>query len=330
MRKTVLKVIIGGLGVLGIIFLLTRPKPHEKTRIGVLVPVEHPALKKIVSGFESTITQSLGDRVSIEIKNAQGDAHLQAVLLQSFLDPPVDLLVTVTTQPTQMALQKADQKQPVLFLAARMDRLPLSLQKDRKLAGILDEIDLSMHLRLLKTVLPNLHKLTVVYSISDKILPEVEHLSSLLSRDHILLQKLGVQTVADLYQIKDSIEGDTDAILVLKDVVVTSGIEPLIKQAESLHKPLIVSDEASVSVGACFGLGVKEEDIGKQGAGVALRMLPQDGQVSTPDGPLIENVANIQVFMNQSACIRQGLVPTQVTQAVEHEHVPVQFLPESN
>lgn len=110
----------------------------------------------------------------------------------------------------------------------------------------------------------------------------------------------------------------------------TSGIEPLIKQAEFLHKPLIVSDEASVSIGACLGLGVKEEDIGKQGARVALRMLTQDGQASTPDGPPIENVANIQLFVNQAACIRQGLFPTQVTQAAEHEHVPIQFLPESN
>lgn len=330
MRKTVLKVIIGVLGILGLVFFLTRPTLHEKILIGVVVPIEHPALKKIVSGFENTIIQSLGDRVSVEVKNAQGDPHLQATVLQSFLDRPVDLLVTVTTQPTQMALQKTDQKQPVLFLAARMDRLPLSLQKDRKLAGILDEIDLSLHLRLLKKVFPHPHKLTLVYSVSDKILPEVEQLSSLLSGDHILLQKLGVQTVSDLYQIKDSIEGDTDAVLVLKDVVVTSGIETLIKQVEFLRKPLIVSDEASVSVGACFGLGVKEEDIGKQGARVALRMLPQSGQASAPDSPLIENVANIQVFVNQAACIRQGLVPTQVTQAAEHEHVPVQFLPESN
>lgn len=276
-------------------YLLTQHKKHQTLHVAIITPIEHPALKQIVSGFTKTLQEKFGKRIFIEVQNAQGDLSIQSTIIQNFSEQHPDLLVTVATQPTQMALQQTSKEQAILFLAASQTVLP-STQNSRKLAGIIDEVEMSTRAKLLQEVLPKLHKISVVYSLTDKILPEVQRLTELLGKKQITVQKLGIQKIADLYQIVTTISEDTDAIFILEDLLVTSGIQVLVKQADHIHRPLIASDETSVSKGASFALSVRQEEIGIQGAELAATILNTSTSARSTDIYRVEVVKKIQIF----------------------------------
>ena len=67
--------------------------------------------------------------------------------------------------------------------------------------------------------------------------------------------------------------------------------------AAARHIPLITSDEGSVENGAGFALGVRERQIGVEGAQLAVQVL--NGK-NACDLPIVE-VKKLSVFINQDA-----------------------------
>ena len=120
-----------------------------------------------------------------------------------------------------------------------------------------------------------------------------------------------VQNVADLYTVSSRIESDAQAIFILKDNLVASGISTLVQQANERKIPLITSDEGSNKNGGAFAIGVIEADIGRQGAKMAAELLMQ-GSVN---GDRIQNLRRILVFINKEACKSQGVDVNNVVNA---------------
>lgn len=290
----------------------------HKRKVGLITPAPHPALEKIILGFEKSLSEKMGDQVEIEVQNAQGDAHIQASSIQAFLDRKVDLLVTISTRTTQMALSKVTSQQPVLFLSAEIKK-PLH----RTLFGVNDEIDIAQHFDLILKVLPTLKKMSVVYSVNEKIIPEVEKLTSFCNKAHIQLQKIGIQSLPELSQ--SLIDEDTDGIFVFKDILVTNGIQILIQKANQLQKPLLVSDEESVSQGACFALGVQEQDIGKQGGILAAKFL-QNPHIFL-EKFYVEPVQKVQLFFHEKACAMQQVDVNLLKQVAKTFQIVTKRLP---
>lgn len=308
-------------GVLVVGFVVMR-KPHKGLRVGVVIPVEHPALRQIVKRFSQTLQTNLPNQVEIEVQNAQGDTDTQSSLIRNFLNQPVDLLVTVSTRTTQQAIQQASGAQPILFLSAEVASLKMA-SSERLVAGVNDDLDLTQQVMMLKQTIPNLKKVSVVYSQSEKIFPEIDRLQSLLALQHVALQKLGVTLQSDVAQVCHLIDADTDAIFVLKDVLVTNAIQPLVQTAKQLHKPLVTSDESTVYAGAAFALGVREADIGKQGGKLAANLLRNKQQLRNQNNYKIESVQPVMVFVNEKACVQQGVDPEHLRAAAAQQHAQV-------
>lgn len=76
----------------------------EKTyEIGICQLVQHPALDAATEGFKDALTEKLGDRVSFDEQNAQGDSATCATIVNSFVSSKVDLILANATAPLQSA-----------------------------------------------------------------------------------------------------------------------------------------------------------------------------------------------------------------------------------
>lgn len=71
--------------------------------VGIIQLVEHPALDAATQGFKDALTEKLGDAVSFDENNAQGDSANCATIANSQVSANVDLILANATAPLQAA-----------------------------------------------------------------------------------------------------------------------------------------------------------------------------------------------------------------------------------
>lgn len=274
----------------------------EKT-IGIVLPMDHVALRAIVSGFEEAVTKNYPGKVRFEVDNAQHDLNVQRAIIQKFINQKVDLIVPVATATTQMTMNMV-RNQPILGLAAMV---PDSVRDQNTMAnrytGVRDEIDSAKQVAFIHAILPKVKKITLIYSADDKVIPEASTTIAVAKQNGISVQPLMIQNLSDLYSSSQRIAKDSQAIFILKDNLVVSGITTLVYNANKRHLPLITSDEGTVSSGAATALGVEEKQIGVEGGELAAKILNGQPISQLP----IQPMKQLLIFINTQAAAAQGL-----------------------
>lgn len=311
-----MKVILMLLGLL-LFSSATIAQSAEKT-IGIILPIQHKALDAIVQGFTQTLQENYPQKINFVIQNAQGDVNLQRAIIQKFINQKVTMIVPVATTTAQMTIAMVRQ-QPIVALAAMIPETERQKMKNHNVTGVEDEISPKKQLALVQGILPQLQKLTLIYSSSDKIIPEVNATIHYAQQANISVQKLMIQNLADLYTMSRQIAKDSQAIMILKDNMVASGINTLIQAAKQRRLPLITQDEGTIRNGAAVALGVRERDIGKTGAELARRVLNGEAIAQIP----IQQMTELAVFVNTRASQEQGLNLDAIKRFAQQQHYQV-------
>ena len=224
---------------------------------------------------------------------------LEQSITKKFLAQDYTLIVPIGTASTQAVIAQSKGAVPIISLAAKIEGKSLPLQMRGKFGNVLDEIPPKKIFEFAKSVIPDLHHMSLIYSGQEKSFAEVQEIEHLAPTLKVNLQKLMIQNQADLYAMVNLVHETSQAIFILKDHPVVSGIETLHRQASKLGIPVVSSDEGSVRQGACFALGAKESQIGEIGAQLILTYLRE--------GKLVEReLEDLFVFINEEACIKQS------------------------
>jgi len=242
-----------------------RSQSHVK-KVGIVIPIEHQALREITQAFQETLSKLVKSPIKFNIGNAQGDNNLQHAIICQMRDANYDLIVPVSTSVTQMSMVLST-TQPIIGLAADITG------KQNNAVIVNDEIDKATSISFIRKVYPHLKKITIVYSTSNKIFQELKQVEHACKIYQIVVQRLMIQNLTDLYSASQAIHKDAQAIFILKDSLVASGINTLVQIASQRKIPLISSDEGTVKNGAGFALGVREKNIGEEGAKLAAKIL---------------------------------------------------------
>lgn len=290
-------------------------------KIGVLVPMQHQAMDEITKGFIQELQEDYKGKIIFMIKNAQGDANLQRAILQEFMRQNVNLIAPIGTQATQMALAMIRDK-PIIGIAAEYSEQERKLRKPCNITIVDDEISVALQMAFVREVMPNLKQITLVHSPSDKIMPEVQDCIKYGQQYGIKVQDLTVQQLSDLYTISNNISASSQAIFILKDSLIASGIRTLVQQGEKRHIPVISSDDGSVQNGALFALGVKERQIGVIGAKLAGQVLHGTDVCKIP----FATMTNPFVFINVAAARKLNFAISRIEKAAQvHGYKIIKF-----
>lgn len=310
------------LGVLAMSFFTFPGKKEEgQYVVGVILPMEHEALSQITRGIQKELEEQMGRSVTVKVKNAQGDPGLQKAFIEQLAREECDLLIPVGTATSQMALQTVPERK-ILCLAADSSLLE-DKKKTLQATGLSDELSAAESLSFFHRAFPEVRKITLLYSASEKVAKEVPLACQAAQHLGIEVQKLMVQTMGELYIVSRSISPDSQAIFILKDHLIVSGIQTVVQQAQARQIPIMTSDEGSVLGGASFAIGVPEASIGERGAVLAKAILEGTPPESIPPQKM---GAPFPLFINRAACEKMGVNTEALCEKARSEEMPVFFV----
>lgn len=278
--------------------------------IGILVPVEVPAMKQIIAGYEATLNKTVKKPISYLVKNAQGDANIQRAILQEFNAANVSAVAPIGTSATQMAISIIRNK-PIIGIAADHLKTQAKKANNPNVTGVASKVPPAARIQFIQKAIPKLKKITLIYSTDQRIFNQVNEFEKTADKNGIQVQKLMMTQLPDLYAIGKNIAPDTQAIFVFKDELVISGLNILLHKAHEKHIPVIASDDGSVAKGAAFALGASEYQTGADAAKLTAQILNGKKAGDIP----VYAIKNYFVFINPKETAAQGINDKQIKSA---------------
>lgn len=284
--------------VAGAVFFVPKLLDHRNVmKVGVVVPLEHEAMRAIVSGYREELEAAFGKQVKVKVQNAQGDPTLLQTIVDSYERRGYDIIAPIGTNTTRMVLQRT--RAPAIV---GLDVLSSVGGDSERVTGVV-ELDLDPSLRLIHQLFPRLRKVTLLHSMAENMGRQAAAFMERAQAEGIEVQELSVQSLSDLYTVSRAIATDSGLLVILKDHLVVSGITSVARAAEERGIPLMTSDEGSVRNGGGLTVGNRERDIGRQGGSVSVRILCGEA----PGEIRMEPVRDVVVFINGRALEGQGL-----------------------
>lgn len=264
------------------------------SKVAIIVPMEHEAMSQIVAGINESLSLpniSTQNLPNISVQNAQGDSNIQLALIKQMKD--YDILMPIGSSACQMTLAHRPDKYTVC-VAAKMDK------NTAFMTGVNDEIPITISL----AKLPKLKHITVIYSATEKIAPEIEELQKYGTEHSVELSLRMIQNLSDITSAVKTSPANTEAFLVLKDHLVVSAINIITKEAMHRKIPVITSDEGSVKNGATFAIGVKEKDTGIEAGKIAKLII----NGTNPKDIVYQNMSTLTTFVNMTNFAKQNQI----------------------
>lgn len=279
----------------------------ESYRIAVTLPVNHPALEEIQQGFIDTINKQTKATYDVFVGN--GNRALMRSQAEEIVKGNYDLVFAITTACTMLIKEVTDQRGsqlPIVFGAADDpvgNGIVYSLASSRNnVTGVTDSKDFDEQFALYRLLLPTMKSMLLVYNPSPGLIKQREALQALCAQHGIALGLCEILAVSELLTKIESQVSRYDAVLVLKDNMVVSGIETVVQVCDRFKVPLIASDLNSVQKGAALAFGVHESDYGVEAGYQALSIL-FEGKKPADIPVLIMN--KFKLAGNESAIARQ-------------------------
>src|SRR5665647_384973 len=141
------------------------PSTAKTYTIGIIQLAEHPALDAATEGFQTTLTEKLGDKVSFNLQNAQGEQTNCTTIVNKFVNDKVDLIMANATNAVKAA-REATSKIPIVGTSVTdyvNSGLVTSNEKPgANVTGASDNNPVSVQVELLKQLCPDVEIIGIV------------------------------------------------------------------------------------------------------------------------------------------------------------------------
>ncbi len=280
-------------------------------RVAILTPVTHPSLEQIEQGFRKTLETDVTANYECTTYNANGNRSLMRSQVEEILQSAYDLVFVITRQPAQMIKEISIKKQhlvPIVFSAVSdpvASGLIASEQSSgNNVTGVIETTDYELQLALLHQLKPGIKRMLLVYDPQGNFVKDKQEIETLAAAHGIGVSAIEVYAASEIYGKVSSALSGVDAVMVLKDNTVVSGLDGLIKLCNQHGVTLYATDLDSPDKGAALGFGVQEYDFGVQGAHKAFLILSEGKKPS--DIPSTALTVN-SIKVNAKAARAQGL-----------------------
>lgn len=247
--------------------------------IGILQYVEHESLTAARKGFIDELEKEGykdGDKIEIDYKNGQGDqSNLQSISEKLVKDN--DLVLGIAT-PAAQSLVAASSETPILFTAVT-DPVSADLVKTMKKPGGLatgtsDMSPINKQVELLQKVMPNLKKVGIMYTTSERNSEvQVEAAKKAFKKAGIKTVVKGIASTNDVQDTAKSLMDQTEVLFVPTDNTIASSVTLLSELSKEMKIPVVGGSADMVPKGVLFSYGTDYEELGRQTAQQALKIL---------------------------------------------------------
>lgn len=280
--------------------------PNERLKIAILTPVSHPSLEQSEKGFKERIEAKYPGACEFVTYNAQGNKTLMRSEVEEIARKKYDLVFTIATSPSQMTKEvfvTKGIKTPIVFTCVN-DPEGFGIVGEN-ITGVKEMLQFDEELAALLQYKPQIQRLLVIYNPAELGLhKDIVQIRQILKQKAIELVTLEVFQTNELLSKVPTALANVDAVVVLKDNTIVSGLDVLVKLCNSHQVPLMASDLDSPARGAAFGYGVYEIAFGQEAAEKAIQILFQG---KTAGALAVTPVSEFHLVVNPEACRKQGI-----------------------
>lgn len=253
----------------------------EEFTIGLLQLMSHPSLDEIREGIYDGLAKRgyvSGENLNVLYENGQGDANNLKMMSDYFVSEDVDLMAGIATPAAQAVANASNGEIPVV-ISAVTDPVGAGLVENPEkpganITGTSDNIDVSLQLDLLLSVMPDLSHLGIMYNSSEV---NVEKIVQKMEKDAsgrgISVTVLTVTSTNDIAQVTEQLASDVEAVWLPNDNTMASSMETIIPVCDAKGVPVFPSVDAMVAAGGVATLGVNQYQIGLDTASVIADIL---------------------------------------------------------
>lgn len=252
----------------------------EVFRIGVVQPMEHPALDDVYRGFIAELADQgyvEGENLEIDFQNAQGDTATLSTIADRFVSQDKDLVLSIGTGPTQtMAARTADI--PILgaaitsFTAA--DLVDSNDMPGGNITGTSDMAPVYKQADLLMELIPDARTVGFIYNSSEaNSVEQVGLIKEELQIRGLETREVVVTNTNEVQQAMSSLVRDSDVIYTPTDNTIASAMAMVGEISRESGVPVIPGAAPMVNEGGLATAGVDYYELGRITALMAIDLL---------------------------------------------------------
>lgn len=254
--------------------------------IGVCQLVQHVALDAATQGFEDALKEKLGDQVTFDEQNAQGDSNTCSTIINSFVSNEVDLILANAT-PALQAAAAGTSEIPILGTSVTEYGVALDLDNFEgtvggNISGTSDLAPLDGQADMLHELFPDAKKVGLLYcSAEANSQYQVDTVKTCLEGLGYECSYYAFSDSNDLATIVTNAANAEDVIYVPTDNTAASNTEIMNNICLDAGVPIVTGEE-----GICAGCGVATlsisyYDLGYATGLMAYRVLVEGEDIST-------------------------------------------------
>ena len=277
--------------------------------------VEHPSLDAARQGLLDALKEYGfidGENISILYKNAQGNITTSSQIAQNLAanDPKPTVFVAIGTPTAQGAISATRGKEIPIVFTAVTDPVSSRLIKDlttpsKSITGVIDYPPLKAQIDLMKTLIPELKSVGVLYNPGESnSVSVIKTFKKKAEKEGINVIEAPVAKAVDLaLAVRKLIGKGVQALYVPQDNTVISAMPQLASLSYTHKLPVFTSDNGSVKEGAFASISYSYYTVGQKTGEYIKRIL---------EGETIENLpittpSTHQLYINTTAAKALGL-----------------------
>lgn len=254
--------------------------------VGICQLVQHEALDAATNGFMDAIKEALGDKVTFDVQNAQGDSPLCTTIVSGFVSNGYDLIMANAT-PALQAAASATSEIPVLGVSVTDFASALNMDFNAadgsgiNVSGASDGVPGQMYVDLMLELFPEAKKVSVLFcSAEPNSLLQAEDFKAALP-EGIECTFFTFADSNDIQAVTTSAIEDCDVMYIPTDNQAASNATIIRNVTEPAGIPVIAGEE-----GLCKGCGlatvsISYYNIGRVCGEMAVKILTEGADVST-------------------------------------------------
>ncbi len=242
---------------------------EETYTVGICQLVQHVALDAATEGFKDALTEELGDAVTFDEQNAQGDSNTCSTIVNSFVSNNVDLILANAT-PALQAAQAATDTIPILGTSVTEYGVALGIDDfdgtvGTNISGTSDLAPLDEQAAMLNELFPDAKKVGLLYcSAEANSQYQVDTVQAALEELGYECEQYAFSDSNDLSAVCTTAADASDVMYVPTDNTAASNTEIITNICVPAGVPIIAGEE-----GICAGCGVATLSIDYYDLGVA-------------------------------------------------------------
>lgn len=253
--------------------------------VGICQLVQHEALDAATQGFKDALTDELGDAVTFDEQNAQGDSNTCSTIINSFVSNDVDLILANATAALQAAVAGTNEI-PILGTSITEYGVALELEDfdgtvGGNVSGTSDLAPLDEQAAMLKELFPDAGNVGLLYcSAEANSQYQVDTVKAELEELGYSCEYYAFSDSNDLSSVVTTASSECDVIYIPTDNTAATNVEIINNICQPAGVPVIAGEE-----GICAGCGVATlsisyYDIGRTTGEMAAKILTGEADIS--------------------------------------------------